>query len=512
MIPQSLLITIGFVIGVFIITVYAYSTNSMILLYAVIAVPPLVFLINRPDVLLVCVISIFMSFLWAPGVPLNMSAFQLFAALFSGIIMVGIIISKNSRPLLAPHKYTIAFVGVLLLTASIRGFGIRAFGSTTWGGALYVQLIMGAWFLLMARYCDLTARQWKLAIYGMCLLSALPAAAQALYALSGGRLYQQFMIISTDVGSTIGVARDIRGSSGMARFQFANVTSIYFCLLALLLLYDKRKNRIFAFVFFTVAIVLAGVSGHRIAMVYNVILIAIYAFMNRGNRSVWSVILNRYTLAMGVAYLFLLVFVNRLPFSYQRALSWVPFLSVSFDAKMNAASTTGWRYEMWIMMFKEIPQYLLVGKGFAFSSKDVMNVMVGSVDEFSAIMATRNYHNALLGTIMDLGLPGLFVALGLIASVITLELKRSRAPWNNRQLQHYHRVFFAGFIAQVIVYYILAGGMGTYTTFFVWVVVMEGLARADAGLEAKPAGPVNPSPADLRFNRASVRSSSPLCR
>lgn len=512
MIPQSLLITVGFVIGVFVITVYAYSTNSMMLLYAMVAVPPLVFLINRPDVLLVCVISIFMSFLWAPGVPLNMSAFQLFAALLSGIIMVGIIISKNSRPLPTPYKYTIAFVGVLLLTASIRGFGIRAFGSATWGGALYVQLIMGAWFLLMARYCDLTARQWKLAIYGMCLLSALPAAAQALYALSGGRIYQQFMFISTDAGATIGVAREIRSSSGMARFQFANVTSIFYCLFALLLLYDKQKNRILAFVFFAVAIVLAGVSGHRIAMIYNVILIAIYAFMNRGNRSVWSVMLNRYTLALGVAYLVLLVFSNQLPFSYQRALSWVPFLNVSFDAKMNAASTTGWRYEMWIMMFKEMPKYLLVGKGFTFSSKDVMNVMVGSLDEFSAIMASRNYHNALLGTIMDLGLPGLITALGFIVSVVALELKRTRAPWNSQQLQHYHRVFFAGFIAQIIVYYILAGGMNTYTTFFVWVIVMEGLARADAALEAKPTEPVKPSPSDLKFNRASVRSSSPIYR
>ena len=509
MIPQSLMITVGFLIGVFLITVYSYSTNSMILLYAMVAVPPLVFLINRPDFLLVCVVALFTSFLSFPGLPWNFSAFLLFAFLFSGIIFVGNIISKNSRPLLLPYRFALILGLVLLVTASIRGFGIRAFGSETWGGSLYIHLFVAIWFLLMARYCDLTVRQWKLAIYGMCLLSILPAAAQALYALSGGRIYQQFMFVSTDVVSTLGVARDVRSSTGLARFQLANVTSIYVCFLALLMLY-RKQNRLVVYALFGVMAILVGLSGHRAAMLHNTILITLYAYLSMKERNVWRVLFNRYTMILGVLFLVLLLFANKLPLAYQRALSWIPFISVSFEAKMDAASTTGWRYEIWQMMLKEMPKYLLLGKGFAFSAKDVMNVMLGSRDEYAAVLATRNYHNALLGTIMDLGLPGLFAALGFIASVVILELKRLRAPWNSHQLQHYHRVFYASFFAYIIVYYFFAGGMNAFINMFIWVVVMEGLARADAALAPKAPEPDAPKLADPKFNRNSIgRFSSP---
>ena len=66
----------------------------------------------------------------------------------------------------------------------------------------------------------------------------------------------------------------------------------------------------------------------------------------------------------------LVPFANKLPISAQRCLTLLP-LELDRGAIEEARGSTDWRLEMWRVVWTDIPNYLLVGKGYAIDPKDL---------------------------------------------------------------------------------------------------------------------------------------------
>ena len=65
-----------------------------------------------------------------------------------------------------------------------------------------------------------------------------------------------------------------------------------------------------------------------------------------------------------------LPFSDRLPLNVQRTLSVLP-VPIDPVARMSAQTSSQWRIEMWKHLLPQVPQYLLLGKGYAFNPNDI---------------------------------------------------------------------------------------------------------------------------------------------
>ena len=58
---------------------------------------------------------------------------------------------------------------------------------------------------------------------------------------------------------------------------------------------------------------------------------------------------------------------------------------------------------MWREVLPQIPQYLLVGKGYTFSAAEQAELMSRNIESFELV---GDYHNGPLSVILPLGIPG----------------------------------------------------------------------------------------------------------
>lgn len=108
----------------------------------------------------------------------------------------------------------------------------------------------------------------------------------------------------------------------------------------------------------------------------------------------------------------LVAFVDRLPLAMQRSLSFLP-IEVNFIAENDAFASLDWRFQMWRIVVPEIPNYLLLGKGYAYSGTDYYltqeamkrGLFVGS--SWEDTLVNGNYHQGLLTIIIPFGIWGM---------------------------------------------------------------------------------------------------------
>src|SRR5665213_1862170 len=110
----------------------------------------------------------------------------------------------------------------------------------------------------------------------------------------------------------------------------------------------------------------------------------------------------------------LVPFSSKLPFTFQRAMS---FLPLNWDpiAKADAQSSYDWRLKMWQDLLPQVPQHLLLGKGYAISEMDLAQntgygtfVNVGAQMNASqdSLALTGDYHNGPLSVLLPFGIWG----------------------------------------------------------------------------------------------------------
>ena len=296
----------------------------------------------------------------------------------------------------------LVIIGTALATGGIGG---RALGAGTWGGKRYLGLI-GAilgYFALTAK--SLSGPNPKLHVTGYFIFAVTSLFSDLAYAI-GPVAYFLFAFFSTDSASL-----QAQTESGLWRLSgvgFAFQAVIY----ALMLKFTVRGlfdlERPWRLVGLLVCVGGSLLGGYR-SVVIVIGLGFIFQFWYEGlMRTKFLPIVLLTGLVVGS---FGIAFVDKLPLSVQRSISFLP-LAVDSQAKHDASSTLDWRIQIWRIVIKEVPDHLILGKGYAYSGADYQltqeAVRRGIYQAYEDTLISGNYHNGILTLLVPFGLFGTF--------------------------------------------------------------------------------------------------------
>jgi O-antigen ligase len=191
------------------------------------------------------------------------------------------------------------------------------------------------------------------------------------------------------------------------------------------------------------------------------------------------------------------VFATRLPLSVQRSLTVLPFIQLDPLARMSAQISSDWRLQMWREVVPQIPQYLLIGKGYAFSATEQAQMMTRHSEEATELVG--NYHNGPLSVILPFGIFGSIAFVWFLVAGI-------RVVYDNYQFgdpayHHANAFLFAFFVVKVIFFFAVFGALTSDLPLFLGLL---GLSVSLNGGVAKPA--LVPQP-KVVFNRFKLHPS-----
>ena len=126
-------------------------------------------------------------------------------------------------------------------------------------------------------------------------------------------------------------------------------------------------NRPFRFSIFIVLFALTLLGGFRIILIYFIVVGTLLFFLEGLHRTKMLPIM---VMLVAVCMSLLIPFAGKLPLSFQRALTVVPFLKLDSTAVLDAQGSKQWRENIWHDTWPKVPHYLLLGKGYALTTED----------------------------------------------------------------------------------------------------------------------------------------------
>lgn len=485
---SPMLLVYGFIfVAAIALTYIGFSSRNPFFIGSVALIPFGVLLLNRPDVWLMTVIVLLRSKMRFPGLfgELEFVHILLFGLLC--VLLAKRIIVKQPRPKEGRYwPFLYLFLLVLCITIAVRGFGFSFLGDSKVGGMRYIELLITAFLPILIYYVPLRPQQWRFALIGMGLMTLLPALADGLFILTHGAVYQQYYFLRH--GATVGrVAQDIMAGEE-SRFGAGSAVAAGLVLIPYLVWPYRLSNAWKYFALIAAALIFAGLSGHRLSMLTALAFVWTYGFSTAGRKR------KGYVLATSLAGLFSLLiiipFVTHLPFAIQRSLAWIPFLEIDEMAKVAARGTTVWRLQVWANALQEVPEYLLIGKGYTYEAS--LSATLRTMNSYEAMFAWPKimvaYHNGPLSLLIGMGIFGLLSGVGLLVAATWRHMAlMSRGEWHDPILHRLHRVVAILFLIKAVSYLCIYGDVyRSFPGLFMWLSILEGLWYSNRKLTPSP--------------------------
>jgi len=303
------------------------------------------------------------------------------------------------------------FLIVVLITAKMNGgIGMHSFGSDVYGGRKYAFLFIG-----IAGYFALASRPIppeKAKLYAsLFLLGATTSFIGDLYPIAPSWSIIIFHFFPPSAGA-------IQGGFDLGEARLAGIGSaagaVYLWMLAR---YGLRGIFLGGKPWRLVVLIVLGclifLGGFRSA-IFAAGLSFIFMFFAEGLYR--TRMLGIFILIALFGATLIVPLADKLPFTFQRALSFLP-IHVDPLAKESAEASTNWRIQMWTALLPQIPPHLLVGKGYAISPEDYDQMMGGGMG-FQTIDAADqglalagDYHNGMLSVVLCFGAWGVVAIL-----------------------------------------------------------------------------------------------------
>ena len=185
-----------------------------------------------------------------------------------------------------------------------------------------------------------------------------------------------------------------------------------------------------------------------------------------------------------------LPFTERLPLVVQRAISFLP-VKVSPVVRYDAWASTDWRIRMWNVVIEQIPQHLLIGKGYGGRASELNllreSMRRGYISDFEGSMIAGDLHSGPLSILLPLGVFGVIFFVWFLA-VAFVALQRNYR-YGSEELKTVNTLLFAYFIAQVIffclIYGTFTGGLYMFTGAIGFSICINGgICRANQPVSA----------------------------
>jgi hypothetical protein len=388
-----------------------YSTFAIVGIIALTLVSPLLLRWHYPLLLFAWYTNITLFFI--KGMP---TVWLALVALSLGISIMHRALSKDMHFIRVPQITwpLICMIGVVVVTAELTGgFGLRTFGSEIYGGRKYIFLLVG-----ILSYFALTAQRVppnRIRLYvSLFFLGGLTLIISDFFSVVPSSLQFIFWIFPPSIYTT-GEFR--LGETRLGGFTGAGI-AIFYCLMAI---YGIRgvllSRKVWRQFLFALAFVMIFLGGFRSAILEFGTIFTLVFFLEKLHRTkLFWVFLFAGTL-MSVA---LVPLASHLPFTFQRSLAFLP-LKLDPVARLSAQETLNWRIEMWKALLPQVPQHLLLGKGFAITREDYE--MMGWNSPFQTIDASQqglalsfDYHNGPLSVVLPFGIWGVIVFLWFMAA------------------------------------------------------------------------------------------------
>jgi hypothetical protein len=335
---------------------------------------------------------------------------QVLVFLSLGIAIVERATSSERQFLRAPSMtWPLLFLlAVILFTMRLTGgFGLHTLGGETGGGKKYIQC-----FASIAVYFALTSRvipQKKLNLYlGLLFLPALLGIFSDLFPYLPSPLDYINLLIPA---SSNAIAEDTAHRFGNCAVAASAGISLMLAKYGLRGIMLEGKLWRAGLLVLLLGATLLG--GFRSLLVINLLILAFLFFLEGLHRTLWLPVFG----LVGVLALALLIpFGNKLPFTFQRTLSVLPGINWDSEAKLSAEGSSEWRLAIWRDTWPKVPQYLLLGKGYALTADDyaligqsggLVNGAASRLDSGDISLAvSMDYHSGPLSTLMPFGLWG----------------------------------------------------------------------------------------------------------
>ncbi len=349
-----------------------------------------------------------------------------------------------------PLLLLLIVVGVTIVFTG--GIGGRAFGSESWGAKRYLG-VLGAifgYFALVAQ--PIPPRRVKL-FAGLFFLSGMTAVCSDLAFFGGPSFYFLYALFPSDVAFL-----QVSTQSTLMRFTGLTVLAqagVSFMLVGYGIrgIFDWQKPwRLLCFAgLFAVGLL----GGYRSSVILFSILFACQFYFEGLFRSkLFPALLLCFILVGSI----MVAYVDRLPLSMQRSMSFLP-IDVHPMARQDAAGTLEWRLLIWKTVLPDVPKYLLLGKGFTYSGTDMLLTQEaqhrGFYTSYESTLIDGNYHSGPLTLIIPFGI------FGGLAFVIfcwnSLRVLRSNYRYGDPSLAKINTFLLAYFIARLIFFLIFYG-------------------------------------------------------
>jgi hypothetical protein len=349
------------------------------------------------------------------------------------------------------------------------GIGIKALGGSSFGGKNYVYLL-GAiigYFALTGIQIPITKGR-KMA--GLFFISGTSyALSNIIYAL-GSSFYVLYYLVPSTYASDQ-AANDF-GLVSTDRFQgLAPASAGAICFL--LSTYGMRGLfdiiRPWRMILFVGAIVASLFAGFRSAVIL-IIMILFFQFYYEG---LWRTRL--LPVVIGVTLLLfggLVMFSSKLPLSVQRAMTFLP-VTVNSEVRAEAIGSTDWRVQMWAVAWKEVPKYLLVGKGYVIDPSEMYATEEASRAGWSSspyelALLAGDYHNGPLSVLVPFGIAG--VAAFLWLSFAGFQVLHKNHRNGDERLRLVNTLLLSYYVANVISFIFIFGAINGQLAVFLGTV------------------------------------------
>jgi hypothetical protein len=376
---------------------FALKSGNILLMAGLLALPFVLILMGKPMLVFSSAIVIDAAGYNIPGVNLT-STGMVARLLLIGVFFLGSMMGTRGwkGESVAEKKPLKLFAAIILILMVYRGSGLRLLGSETWGGMIYVNLLVGIVFFFAVDGLTVKAKHFRWIVWGGFFAGVLGS-------------------IFTHLG---GPGRFASEGSVLAERQSWLMPLAYALVPVALVIKTKRGGQLLNVALFLATLALVALTGFRSRMVEFSFVAILFWFFTSKRKNAYIVSLIAFGL---VCYVLLLSISASLPETAQRAISFVPGVQVSERIADDAAGSIEWRVEIWQYCLERAKEFLVIGRGSAFGLDETLE-QIGVADRGRLTpwiaFLTRNYHSGPLALIIDYGLPGFIAAFWLTVLVL----------------------------------------------------------------------------------------------
>lgn len=466
----------------------AIAEESFLVVAVVCLVLAGMFFIIQPSLLAASVVILVSSGLTLPQLQGKLNLFHLAALMLVGFVVIRYAFDQSQRITFSTaHGWLLCFGSVILATMFFRGAGLRVLGDEKWGGMFYVQLFICMSLIFVLPRVTLPPGMWRptLVLSGMMTFLPVVAGLAAMGGASAILMFIQADAQTSEQATQLGV----ENTSYVTRYFALGPAS--FALFTILLYFVPVKDffgkrAVVVIPVVAICLAMAGLSGFRSSLL-NIVLTTIVVFWLTKSFSP-----GRCFVALGVAgifYAIALSFSTSFPLPVQRMLSILPGVTVDSVAEQDATSTAAWRLNLWQRGIESIPDYWLVGKGYAFSSSEMFaahDPRLGLFDPTDWAVVTSAYHQGLLSLVIGLGVMGLITGMATYFLFVKRHMKFLKDDWVSEPLRVCHLVTTAVFLADFVRFILIYGDVQvSFPRVFILVAILEAMWATNLAYRAR---------------------------